>query len=382
MNVAHLKPITRRPAVIISALLTVAVLSWFGVNRLVNRFHEQEKALARHLYERGQRAQDAGNPEAALGDFRAALNYSHDNFQHELSLARALRDTGRTAEAETYLIGLWEHSPQEGPVNLALGRLFAREQQFDKAVQYYHSAIYGLWASDPEVKRRTTQLELIEFLLQHKAYPQAQAELTSMASALPRDPSVRLQVAGLLVRAQDNEHAFSQYQQILHIDPRNAAALYGAGQAAFALGRYRTAQTHLQMAVRENPENQQARHLLETATLISQVDPFVARISDKERNKRLRSAFLRAGDRLNECAKSQNIDLSPQLPANGLPALEGQWVQIKPRLAKLSSSDGVLDQVMDLVFEIERQTQSICGAPQGADQALLLISQDRAGVEQ
>ena len=97
-------------------------------------------------------------------------------------------------------------------MNLALGRLFAREQQFDKAVQYYHNAIYGLWASDPEVKRRTTQLELIEFLLQHKAYPQAQAELTSMASALPRDPSLRLQVAELLVRAQDNEHAFSQYQ--------------------------------------------------------------------------------------------------------------------------------------------------------------------------
>ncbi len=98
------------------------------------------------------RHRGAGNPEAALGDFRAALSYSHDNSQYQLSLARALRDTGRTAEAETYLISLWERTPQEGPVNLALGRLFAREQQFDKAIQYYHNAIYGFWASDADTK--------------------------------------------------------------------------------------------------------------------------------------------------------------------------------------------------------------------------------------
>ena len=37
-------------------------------------------------------------------------------------------------------------------MNLALGRLFARERLFDKAIQYYHNAIYGLWPGDPESK--------------------------------------------------------------------------------------------------------------------------------------------------------------------------------------------------------------------------------------
>ena len=103
-----MKLLTRRPPVIVAGLVLVTVLAFLGVNRLVNRFREQEKALARHLYERGMEAQSAGQPERAVEGFRAALGYAHDNFDYQLSLARALRDTGRTAESETYLINLWE----------------------------------------------------------------------------------------------------------------------------------------------------------------------------------------------------------------------------------------------------------------------------------
>ena len=107
MKAANLEPVTRRPPLILAALTLLAVLGFLGVNRLVHRFREQEKALARHLYERGQQAQNAGDPGAAIADFRAALSYNHENSQYQLSLARALRDTGRTAEAETRLISLW-----------------------------------------------------------------------------------------------------------------------------------------------------------------------------------------------------------------------------------------------------------------------------------
>ena len=383
MNVAVSKSVARRPPVILSSLLIVAVLAFLGVNRLVNRFHEQEKALARHLYERGLQEQSGGKPEAALGDFRAALSYSHDNPQYQLSLARALRDTGRTAEAETYLIGLWERSPQEGPINLALGRLFAREQLFDKALQYYHNAIYGLWPNGAEAKRRDTQFELIDFLIQHKAYPQAQAELITMASSLPNDPALRLRVADLFAWAQDYEHALEQYQQVLRTDHGNQAALFGAGQAAFQLGHHRVAQEYLESAVRADPQNAQARQLLEADTQVLQSDPFARHISDTERLQRLRSAFRVAGERLDSCARSRGIDLSPTSPAAGLPSLKSQWLEAKPKLEKLRrpGDGGMLDTVMDLVYEIERQTLATCGNPEGLDHALLLLSQDRAGVE-
>ena len=382
MNVASL---TRRPPVIVAGLVVVTVLAFLGVNRLVNRFREQEKALARHLYEHGLQAQSAGEPERAVTDFRAALSYARDNFDYQLSLARALRDTGRTAESETYLIGLWERTPQEGAVNLALGRLFAREQLFDKAIQYYHNAIYGLWPGDPETRRRDTEFELIGFLLQHQAYPQAQAELITMAAALPDDPGLRLRVAQLFAQSQDYEHALAQFQQVLRSDHENKSALYGAGQAAFQLGRYRTAQGYLRNAVRGDPQNAQAAQSLKIASLVLQADPFAPRISDAERNKRVGAAFQAAGDRLDNCAKSKQIDLTPRSPSGGLPALKAQWLEMAPKLARLRPPrDGAdLDETMDLVFEIEQQTQAACGTPDDLDQALLLLllTQDRSGVE-
>ena len=114
MDRAALTHAMNRPAVVIAIMTVLAVLGFAGVTRLVNRFGEQQKALARHLYERGLAEQQAGKNEIASEHFRAALNYSHDNFQYQLSLARALRDSGRTGEAETYLINLWERTPQDG----------------------------------------------------------------------------------------------------------------------------------------------------------------------------------------------------------------------------------------------------------------------------
>jgi tetratricopeptide (TPR) repeat protein len=318
-----------------------------------------------------------------VDDFRAALGYARTNFDYQLSLARALRDTGRTAESETYLINLWERTPQEGAVNLALGRLFAREKLSDKAIQYYHNAIYGFWPGDPDTKRRDTEFELIAFLLQNHAYPQAQAELITMAAALPNDPSLRVRVAQLFAQTQDYEHALAQFQEVLRTDHDNQAALYGAGQAAFQLGRYRTAQGYLRSAVRGDPKNTQASQALNMATLVLQADPFASRISDAERSRRVRSAFQAAGERLDGCAKSKEIDLSPRSPSNGLPALKAQWVERAPKLERSRQPrDGAaLDEIMDLVFDIEQQTQALCGPPEGLDRALLLLSQERTGVE-
>ncbi len=298
MNVARWKTFARRPPVIFTTLVLVAVLAFSGVNRLVNRLREQKKALARHLYDHGLQAQRAGQPERAVSDFRAALSYAQDNFEYQLNLARALRDTGRTAEAETHLISLWERSPQEGPVNLALGRLFAREQLFDKTIQYYHNAIYGFWPGDAGAKRRDTQFELIAYLLQHKAFPQAQAELITMAHCLAsRSQRASLpfaQAAGLIGTCSEQfQGLFSRSIGIarLHLRwswlrPRSSWDAYG------------TAQRYLQSAARAGTPEAQGPPLLKTASLVLQTDPYAPRISDAERNRRVRSAFQAAGNRL------------------------------------------------------------------------------------
>ncbi len=90
-----------------------------------------------------------------------------------------------------------------------------------------------------------------------------------------------------------------------------------------------------------------------------------------------------AGERLDTCAKSKAIDLSPTSPASGLPLLKARWLEMKPKLERLRrpGDGGALDSVMDLVYEIEQQTNTVCGNPEGPDQVLLLLSQDRAGAE-
>jgi tetratricopeptide (TPR) repeat protein len=206
-----------------------------------------------------------------------------------------------------------------------------------------------------------------------------------MAAALPEDPGLRLRVAQLFAQSQDYEHALAQFQQVLRSDHESKAALYGAGQAAFQLGRYRTAQGYLRNAVRGDPQYAQAAQSLKIASLVLQADPFAPRISDAERNKRVGAAFQAAGDRLDNCAKSKQIDLTPRSPSSGLPALKAQWLEMAPKLARLRPPryGADLDETMDLVFEIEQQTQATCGTPDDLDQALLLllVSQDRSGVE-
>lgn len=378
-----LQPITARPPVVITSLALLVILGFAGVSRLVSRFEEQQKAVARHLYAEGLSEQKAGKADLAIEHFRAALSYSRDNFDYQLQLARVLRDTGRTDEAETYLIGLWERSPQNGAINLALGRLAARQHSLDRILQYYHNAIYGVWTTgDPDQSRLNSWFELIETLLQQNARPQAQAELITLAAELHNRPNLQLRVADLFARAQDYEHALEECRRILIEEPENAQALADAGQYAFNLGRYRESLKYLERASKVNPQDVQTAQLLELNKSVLDLDPFLRRISDADRIERIRTAVRQAGDRLQACAGAKSIDLKDRTSSSALVPLESEWLEVKPRLARLRAADmGFENSTMDLVFRIEQATQKECGPPTGLDQALLLLAQN-PGAEQ
>jgi len=381
MDRVALAQVMNRPVVVIASLTVLAVVGFAGVTRLANRFGEQQKALARHLYEQGLTEQQAGKPELALEHFRAALSYSHDNFQYQLSLARVLRDTGRTSEAETYLVNLWERSPQDGAVNLALGRLSAREDLLDKTIQYYHNAIYGVWPSNSDEHRLKAWFELVEFLLRQNARPQAQAELIALSAELPHRPDAQLRVADLFIQAQDYPHALVEYQHVLQIDHGNPQALAGAGTAAFNLARYRTAARYLEADVDANPQDTQSAQMLQMSKLVLDEDPFGRGISTSERIHRIRSIFEQVGKRLDACL-NWSASASADTNLTTVPQLKIRWKEMKTKLARLGmrGESGLADDVMDLVLQIEQQTAGCGTTPQ--DQVLLLLAQNRAGVEQ
>ena len=388
--------LARRTPLVLAALVATAILGFAAVSRLVTRLKANEKRIAFHAFEAGMAAYQASDPERALDDFRAALSYDRDNPTYQLSLARALRDTGRLNESYAYLAHLWEGSPQDSTINLALARLAARRHSVDDAIRYYHSAIYGVWPSDPENNRRQTRFELIDFLLQEKALPQAQAELMALAPVLPPDVSNHLGAAKRFREAQDLRGALAQYEIALKLNEKDLEALTGAGGSAYELGHYKTAQKYLQKAVDLNSKNDDLRQKLESASLVLATDPFIPRISDAERNRRLIAAFTQAGERLKACARQKQMALPPPNAAHGpetatppsaessLPPLWSLWNAARRDLRQLNSasSTDMPDMVMDLVTQIEQQTAEQCGPPGGADLALLLISRGREAVDQ
>jgi tetratricopeptide (TPR) repeat protein len=381
----------RRTPLVLAALMLIAIVAFAAVTRLVTRLKANEKQIAWHAYEAGLAEIHANRPETALDDFRAALSYDRDNPTYQLSLARALRDTGRLDESEAYLLHLWNAAPQDSTINLALARLAARRQSIDDAIRYYHNAIYGVWTTEPDKNRRQGRLELIEFLLKQNAFPQAQAELIALAQILPPDPAQHLTVADLLARAGDYQTALAQYELVLKLDHSNAAAQAGAGQVAFHLGRFRTAEKYLQEAVHRQTQNTDYRAQLQMAKLVLDTDPFLRRISDAERNRRIRLAFNQAGERLKSCAQSKNIDLSNNIAANApqpassnaLPSLWARWQAARPQLMHLKNPDNadLPDMLMDLILQIEQQTAEQCGEPTGIDLALLLSARHRETVD-
>jgi tetratricopeptide (TPR) repeat protein len=358
-----------RKPVTLALLSVLAVVCFAGVSGLSRAYHGQQAALGDRWFTRGVADLKDHRFDRAVSEFRTALRYSRDNFDYQLNLAQALIGLKRTSEANAYLINLWGREPENGLVNLELARIAAQNKDTGQALRYYHNAIYATWPGDQEVQRRDARLELIEFLLGINDKTQAQAELIALAANLNGDPAEHAHAGDLFFRAQDYEHALAEYRASLKLDRNNPAVLVGAGRAAFELRQYTLAQRYLQAAVSADPSNTQSEGLLKTATLVLQMDPFQRKISVEERRQIVMEAFAAAGERLKAC------------PAGGLASLSESWEKMKPNITQrgLRQDPDLVEASMDLVFNIERQASTGCGAPTGADTALLLIAKMHEG---
>ncbi|MGD0990473.1 MAG: tetratricopeptide repeat protein [Candidatus Sulfotelmatobacter sp.] len=387
-----LPSLLQRSATMILLVLTfAAALGFAAVSHLVTRYTANQQARGRRLYDIGLAAAKAGHYDDAISALRAALTCDPTNSQYQLSLARALRDSddstdnSRLEEAQSYLVALWQRTPQDAAVNLALARVAAHRGSVEDATRYYHNAMYGVWNSDADASRNRARVELIQFLLKKGAVAQADSELIALSTALPPDPDEQLQAARLFQQAHDYAGALARYEEVIRLAPLNAEAQAGAGETAYRSGNYALAQRFLRAAVNSNPDDTNTRQLLASADLVLKANPFLSHISDAERNRRIEAAFAQAEERLTGCAGQAGVDLkaaSPSAanyPASPLPILQARWLASKPDLDRLRSpaETDLPDTIMDVVFQIEQQTAAVCGPPKGLDQALLLISQKR-----
>ncbi len=369
----------RQRPVMLVLLTTLTVTFFVFVAALSRAYKDQQSALGSRWFQRGLADLSGKRYQAAVMDFRAALLYSRDNYTYQLNLAEALLGMNRRAEASAYLLNLWERQPEDGLVNLELARIAAQKGQMQQAVRYYHDAVYAVWPSQEETRRRQARLELIELLLRSNAKAQAQAELIGLSENAAEDPVQLDRLGDLFMRADDYEHALAEYRSSLKVDPHNAKTLAGAGYAAYELQQYSLAEHYLQDAIKRDPNDKDSAERLKTTEMVLRMDPYQRQISQTDRVRLVIEAFITAGERLQHCTvpSGDRAGGSAVQDAN----LSDQWSALKPQITTrgLQRSSGLADQAMDLVFRIERQTSVNCGAPSGPDLALLLISKLREG---
>lgn len=359
-------PYLRRQPVTLTVLTALMVVFFLAVSAL-SRIHDaQRESLAERWAQRGVDSLNGGQFKNAVGDFRTALLYNRDNAAYQLSLAEALMGLKRDNEAETYLVNLWEREPDNGMVSLELARIAVIHNQTERALRYYHNAIYGTWASNADILRRKTRLELIAYLMGINAHQQAEAELIDLAATVGANAAQQEQLGELFAKVGDDHRALAAFQVSIRLQRHNSAALAGAGDAAFRLEQYPEAEHYLEEALDANPNDAQAQQRLKMTEYVLHWDPFRPGLSQVEQNHMVITAFAAAGKRLKSC-KAQNAAEQN---------FEQQFTKLRPQMTErgLERTPGLVNTAMNLVFSIEKETASTCGAQTETDQALLLVA--------
>lgn len=349
---------------VISAILLAATAL------MSRRFEDFRTGLAHRWFERGELAMKQNLPDQASSDFNNALLYDHDNNEYTFLLAQSLAAGRHDAQALPYLLTLWDDEPGNGAVNLELARLEARAGGTDKALQFFHAAIYGEWQLDQQEMRRRARFELVNFLLDRNLFKNAEAELVGLEADLPEDHSMDSQVAAFFLETGDYARALNLYRSSLREQPL-ASNFAGAGLAAFKLGDYSAAQRYLAQAVAGGAGSTDVRNRLRDAETIGQIDPYQTHITIRQKSERIYLLLSYAGTRLKNC-----LAVKP----TGIASIQAQyddWKQLQKRVSvnKLRESPDLDDEVMGFVFDSEKLAFPMCGAATEEDSALLLISQ-------
>lgn len=371
-----IEPYLRHEPVTLAVLTGLAIVLFAAVTVLSSLYHRQQESLANRWSSRGADELTAKRYEAAVVDYRTALLYSRDNYTYQLDLAEALVGEQRANEAYSYLINLWDRRPENGQVNLELARIQASRGLTDSALRYYHDAIYAIWPDDQESESRKARLELIHLLLDIDDKAQADSELIALAANLGSSAAEHAQAGQLFLQAADDERALEQFRMALEGNRHDVAAMAGAGNAAFAMGKYLVAVQYLRRAVGAGDKTCQSR--LKLAELVLHLDPFRTPFKAAERRRIMMDTFAAAGARLQACSVPGPFSV----PASELTALSQNWTELKPRIndLDLSRNPDLGNSAMSLVFNVERETSGMCGGMTDTDNALLLIANLHEGL--
>jgi predicted Zn-dependent protease len=348
--------IIRREARIFAALCVIAIAAFFATRTLAAHNRRTAQGDAARWHARGTASLAEERAADAASDFRRAALIDRDNREYRFALAEALRRTGDNAGALDVLLRLRESVPEDVEVNASLARLEAARGSIEDAVRYYQTAILGLWQPARIDERRALRVELIEFLLAHGAAERALAEALKLSGEIPDEAADHVRAGQLLLRAGSPARAEAQFSAALRRDPRDAAALAGAGEAAFATGEYEHARDYL----RRIPGGT-GNERLAISQLVLDIDPLLPRLTARERDRRLARAVDELQARAAGCANAAAVQ-------QALADLQHMFAAVHATSADNLGPD------LSRVAGLARGVSAACPPAQPIDRAIVLIA--------
>jgi tetratricopeptide (TPR) repeat protein len=287
---------------LVIAVAAIAIL--LPIDRWLARIEASEvRAEAVRSYVNGKRLMTAGRTGEALEQFRSAMALEQDNTDYELAVGQTQLAAGKAAEAEATLRHLLEADPYSGAANLALARVFVRENKVSDAVFYYHRAIYGQWKENAAANQLQVRFELVDLLSHQSDSKEALlAELLPLQDEAPANIEIQKKLAAGFLAAGSSARAAAVYQGILRDNSEDEDAHRGLAEALFAGGNYRGAWEEFSTALRLNPEDEMARERFDLCMKILAIDPTLRGIGGEERYQRSRKLLESALDSLKQCA--------------------------------------------------------------------------------
>jgi tetratricopeptide (TPR) repeat protein len=341
-------------------VLIVAAVGAFFLTRAVaanNRattLHDAEE-----WYRRGQAALARSAVDDAVDAFRRAAARDRQQRAYVLALARALAMRHDVAGAQAALLSLRETAPEDPAINLALARLAAGQHDTTTALRFYRAALYAPWDADP-AERRRVRLELVRFLLDHGDTSRASAEALAVSGDVPADAAAHVEVATLLARAGDQQHALAEFEQALETAPEDPHALRGAGRAAYALGDYGRARRYLRQAPNAGDDDS---HLLSTVEFVLGNDPLAGHLRPSERRRRLQVVLAYVRQRVAAC------------PAFEDAAAQTHFAELQVHiLAPARLDPDVVEAGVELLEQVASRVAATCGPATPIDRALEAIA--------
>jgi len=349
--------VSGQSATLLVRTLTVLFVVALGGAVMAYYYRAERGHRAQEFYKSGEDLIGEGRPGEAVEQFRNALSITH-SVANRQALGLALVEAGRDSEAAIYLQDVLRVDPNNGPTNLGMARVLAKQAHIEDAVSYYRRAANGSWPFDPVKHRVETRLELVDVLDKAGMRPNAQAQLMLVAADAPQDPAIRKQLAEKLTALGMQKEAVALLREMVATNPRDGEAWAALGEVQFALADYKAARDSFTKA-----DQLGSGHTVQSDAAI------VNRVLDLDPTARGLSVHAR----YDRSIALLNEVLHAAAPCSGeTDALKNARAAAAPKRRRPASYSDAVDENVDLAEEVWSQRPAGCGGDRALD--LLLAS--------